>query len=252
MVSRISVAFFLVLLGSPLVAQPGDSQAIALVTQSVAAMGGTAPPDSVANGTVNTTTGGQTDSGTVRILTRGVDQSSLEYMTGSLNQREVYSQGSGSDVTVNGVTPQSLEFSSTSQACEFPLPLLLGAQQNPDTVFQYVGLETVNGVAAQHVRFWNSYASIAALQPLAEFGVRDLWLDATTNLPVKFAFQRRAADGSVPAVAIEVVLSNYQNVNGILYPFSIEKVVSGNLWAIITIQSVTFNNGLTDADFPIS
>jgi hypothetical protein len=41
----------------------------------------------------------------------------------------------------------------------------------------------------------------------------------------------------------------YQNLGGLLYPFSIQKSLNGSPWINITISNVTFNTGLTGANF---
>src|SRR5207244_9922593 len=50
--------------------------ALAVLQGAFAAMGGSVPSDSTANGTVTTVAGSQTESGSVIILTRGTDQTS--------------------------------------------------------------------------------------------------------------------------------------------------------------------------------
>ncbi|SRR6266403_781741 len=79
--ARFALSFLLIFIPSPRLnsqqstsAQPRDPQAIALLQSSVRAMGGSVPSDSVATGSVVVVAGSLTTSGTVRILTRGTDQ----------------------------------------------------------------------------------------------------------------------------------------------------------------------------------
>lgn len=229
---------------------PKDSQALAVLQQAVPAMGGTVPSDSTANGTVTTVAGSLTENGNIVILTRGADQTSEQTLTPH-GSRVVYSRGQASQITGSNLTSLSLELAVASQCPDFPLPLLAGALNDSDFAFQYVGQETVNGVSVLHIRFWNSFASQPALQQLAEFSVRDLWVDATTGLPRKLAYSRREAQGAAPRIPVEVFYSNYRNVGGVLYPFLIQKSFNGTPWATVTISSVAFNTGLTDSDFPV-
>ena len=67
----------------------------------------------------------------------------------------------------------------------------------------------------------------------------------------EFPNVRRPAHGAVAGVAVDVFYSNYQNSSGILYPSNIRKSLNGTPWATITIQSIAFNTGLTDSDFPV-
>ena len=225
-------------------------QPLALLQQAVAALGGSAPSDSTANGTITTVAGTQTENGTLVVLTRGTGQTSEQIGTRS-GSTEVYSQGQASLIVGANLTALPLERAVTSQCPDFPLPLLAGALNNPDTAYKYVGLETLNSVSAHHIQFWNSFTSTAKLQSLANFSVRDIWIDPVSGLPQKLSYTRRDAGGAAPGITVDVFLSNYQNLGGVLYPFSIQKRLNGTPWATITIQSVTFNTGLTDADFPV-
>ena len=58
-----------------------DPQAALLVAKAVMAMGGTVPSNSLATGTVELVEGSLQESGTVRILTRGLDQTREEFQT---------------------------------------------------------------------------------------------------------------------------------------------------------------------------
>jgi hypothetical protein len=128
---------------------------------------------------------------------------------------------------------------------------MCAALGNQDTVFQLVGPETVDGIAVQHARFWNSFASTSALQSLAPLAVYDLWIDASSGLPFKLSYRQHEGGGAAPSAPVEVYYSDYRNAGSILLPYLIKKSFNGTPWATITIQSVTLNNGLTDGDFPV-
>jgi len=232
--------------------QPSSSQALALsvLQSSVAAMGGSPPADSVASGSVTTAAGSLTENGAIVILTRGSDQTSEQLQTPSGNTT-VYSHGNASQVQGTTVTPQPLELAVTAQSAYFPLQLFTSAVNDPDSAFSYVGVETINNVSAHHVRYWKAFASSPQLATLASFSTRDVWIDTVSNLPIRVAYSDHAGDGAVPAVSIEVIYSNYQAFNGVLYPLTIQKSVNGTPWAAITLSSVVFNTGLTDANFPL-
>ncbi len=72
---------------------PRDSQAVALVQQVVAAMRGVVPSDSVATGTIELVAGSKAETGTIRILTRGLDQTAEHIETGEGRRRFLYSRG---------------------------------------------------------------------------------------------------------------------------------------------------------------
>jgi hypothetical protein len=215
-------------------------------------MGGVAPPDSTANGDVTLVAGSLEDSGTVTILTKGTAETAEEFSLSQEGSLEtIYSSGSAARVQGTTTTALPAELAATSQCPDFPLPLLVGALNNPDFSFQYIGAETVDGQSAYHVRFWNTYSSDSALSELSAFTARDIWLSASTALPLRLAWDRRAAGGSAPRIPMQVDYGKYTNMGGILYPFDIKKSKDGTPWITVTIQSVKFNTGLTDTDFPV-
>ena len=220
-----------------------DPQALTLLQSSATAMGSVVPSDSTAIGTITTEAGTLTENGTITILTRGTDQTSEQIQTphGAIL---VYSRGQAS----NGAR-LSGQRAMTSQSSFFPLPFIGGALNNSDSSFKYIGIETVNGASAHHIQFWNSFASNPTGPRLSEFTTRDIWIDATSYLPLRISYVQRAAGGSAPRIAVDVFFASYQNVGGILYPLSIQKSFNGTPSATITIQQVVFNTGLSDSNF---
>src|SRR5229473_1295145 len=75
-----------------------DAQAVAFVSQSIAAMGNTFPADSTATGSVTITAGSETSQGTIRILTRSTNQTSIQFQTSMANWSVIYSNGEANRV----------------------------------------------------------------------------------------------------------------------------------------------------------
>ena len=228
-----------------------DPQAVAVLSQSMVAMGRVAPADSVATGAVTLVAGSRSETGTVRILTRVVDQTA-EHIQASYTRRSViYSRGRASEIEGASITPLQLELAVTSQSPNFPLPLIPSILNDPNAAFTYVGLETLSGSQVHHIRVWKTFPSQPRLQHLAGFSVKHIWIDAASGLPRKLAYDRRAARGAEPRIPVAVFFSDYRNVGGVVYAFRIEKSLNGTPWATITIQTVAFNTGLSDNDFPV-
>ena len=228
-----------------------DTQAIAILQQSVAAMANTAPTDSTATGTVTVVEGSTTQNGSIQILTLGTNQTA-ETLTLPNGQRAViYANGNSQESSGGQTLNPPMQLTVTDQCADFPLPLILAAMSNSDESFQYIGAETLDGAAVQHARLWNTFASKPSLQSLASFSTMDFWFDTTSGLPLKIAYARQAGGGSVPAFPVEISFSNYTKVNGVLYPFQINKSFNGTHWQTITIQNVSFNTGLTAAQFQV-
>jgi hypothetical protein len=228
-----------------------DPQAVAILQHAIAAMGSNSPADSSATGTVSVVEGSTTQSGSIQILTRGTSQTAETITLPDGQRAVVYSNGDAKETKGSQSSNPPLQLILTDQCADFPLPTIQSALNNSDETFQYVGAETLEGASVQHVRLWNSFASKPRLQKLAAFSVRDIWLDATSGVPLKLAYSRRAGGGAVPAFTVEVSFSHYTNVNGVLYPLQINKSYNGTPWQTITIQSVSFNTGLTDGQFVV-
>jgi hypothetical protein len=110
----------------------------------------------------------------------------------------------------------------------------------------------MDSASVHHIHLSNSFASRPGLQPLTKFSGQDIWIDAGSGLVHKVSFVMRAADGrGISGVLAEVEFSDYRPVNGVMYPFAIKKSINGTPWTTITIQSVIFNNGLSDAAFQV-
>jgi hypothetical protein len=228
-----------------------DPQAAALLQQSVAAMAKTPPSDSSAVGIVTIVEGSTTQDGTVQILTLGTN-ATFENLSLLNEQRTVIYSAEAAKETKGTLSVKApMEIALADQAPDFPLPFLMSALRNPDESFHYVGPETLNGQPAQHLQVWNSFASRPRLQSLSMFSLKDIWIDAASSLPLKISYSRRGGGQGAPAFPVEVSFSNYTNSGGVLYPFQINKSFNGTPWQTITIQSVSFNSGLTAAQFSV-
>ncbi len=211
-----------------------DPQALVVLQHAFAAMGATVPSDSVATGNVTLVAGSKTENGTIRILTRGLEQSAEQVQTPDGSRSVVYSQGRANRIDGSGTTAFTLELAASSQTPNLPLVLIATALNNPDAAFQYIGLETLGSAQVHHLRLWNTFSSNSKLQPLAEFTVRELWIDAATGLPRKLFYNRREARGAAPKIPLEVFYEDYRNVGGMFYPFLIKKSLNGTPWADLT------------------
>jgi hypothetical protein len=217
---------------------------------SVAAMGKAVPSDSTALATVTTVAGSLTESGTATILTRGTGQTSEQIETPH-GVTVVYSNGQANRIADSATTTLSSELALSSRSFAFPLVALAEVLNNPDSCYAYVELESSGGVTLHHLQFWNSFNSRPKFQALASLTLTDIWIDTASGLPQRISQSRRAGRGSEPRIQVDVSFSDYRNVAGVMYPFQIQESLNGSPWKTLTINSVTFNTGLTDANFPV-
>ena len=228
-----------------------DPLAVALLQKSVSVMG-VPPSDSTATGSVTTVAGSLTQQGTVTILTKGSAETSIQFQMPNNPSTVVFANGQANKVETSQTTVYPLELAASSQCLYFPLPFLSGVLNNADYSVQYVGQETVGSSTANHIVVQNTFNSSSIYQFLSPFTAADIWIDASSGLPVKIAMVRRFGGGSTPSYPISVSYSNYQVVSGVRYPFTVQEYVTATLWATTTIQSVVFNSGLTDSSFQLA
>ena len=123
--SRI-VGGFLVASIAVLPAKADDPDAASLLAQSIAAMGAAVPTDLEATGAAVYTAGSDTQSGPVRLLTRGLFQTSEEFDTPSGRKRTVYSSGKAGESLDGEWKEFSRTRSASSRSPHFPLAMLAG------------------------------------------------------------------------------------------------------------------------------
>ncbi len=230
-----------------------DPQAVAILQQSAVALAPTPPSDSSATGTVTIVEGSPTQSGAIQILTRGTNQSLESISLPDLSQTTVFSYPYAGQ-TSGSTAQQQLtgQLAATSQSALYPLPFLVGMLNNADVSLQYLGQDSVDGELSNHIRMSNTFASRPYLQVLSAFSVRDVWIDASTGLPVKISFTQQSAAGQSFKTLVEIDFSNYQRTNGFAYPYTIKKSLNGTPWLTISIQNVAFNTGLPDTQFQVN
>ncbi|HEV8523363.1 MAG TPA: hypothetical protein VGQ71_02600 [Terriglobales bacterium] len=237
--------------GSPQQPAQRDPQAAAVIARSVSAMGNAAFSDSAMSGQVQITAGGASQDGTIRVLTRGLDQSLEEWTVGGESDAVVYSRGFA--MRKAGGSSQSLsgELAVTTHSKLLPVVWLSALIADSDISLFSAGQEQQGNSLAYHLRAWRSFAYKPELRHLSEFSVADLWIDATSFLPTKIAYQQRAARGIDEGIRIELTPSDYKALGGIVCPLTIEVSRNGTPWAHISITTVSLNTGLTDAEFAI-
>lgn len=226
-----------------------DPTAIAILQKSVASMAANAPSDSSATGTVTITEGSTTENGTISIQTLGTNDTAETINLPDGERAVIYSYGDAKEINGTASFNPVLELIVVDQCADFPLPFLSAMLANSDEAIHYIGQETLNGSSVQHIQVWNTFTSRPDIQKLAPLSTRDIWIDSTSNLPVKMTYTRHFGRGAAPAIPVELDFSGYTSVNGVLYPFQISKSYNGTPWQTITIQQVLFNTGLTDSQF---
>ena len=200
-----------------------DSQALVLARQSLAAMTGGAPvTDATLSGTATRTAGSDEETGQVLLEAKGTEESKIALTLSASTYTKVrsFSDGSpeGSYVGSDG-TVHTMALHNCLAGTAWFLPLLSAlpsAIGGSDANLSYVGQETLNGEAVQHVRSWLSVSSpdAAAVQSIAHLSAVDIYFDSATDLPVAMGFTTHPDDNSSIDIAVGVLFSNYEEKTG--------------------------------------
>lgn len=252
--SRVLLVFTVVSIASAQTASTiavasSDPSSLKLVQSSFAAMGGVVPVDSTETGIVVVIAGSQTQSGTFRHLTRSSDQTSEDIALPDGDRKKVFSRGAGLQAVGTTTAANSAQWAATAESADLPIVLIGQLLQDPATVWTPSADTVVEGTPSHCVIVSKNYSDSKQQSSLAAVSKRTMCFNASTNLPTSVSFVSRTAEGAVAGVAVELHFSDYRNQSGILVPFSIHQYLNGTPWAVISMQNIAFNTGLTDADF---
>lgn len=230
--------------------------AVKVLTQGVPITGVTV------EGTVTRTSGSDVETGSVTLEALGGLDSSVDLALTNgqrsqiMNQSRVLPGGqwTGNDGTAH---PMTLHNCWTPADWFFPALALAEALNSASITLSYIGQETRNGEAVQHVRFWRvlpapSGSKASALTKLEGLSTADVYLDATKYLPVELDFNTHSDDNAAVDIPVEIEYSNYQQLSGILAPTHIQKRINNSPLLDIYVTSVSVNPNLPSADFAVT
>ena len=254
---RLAVAFVSILLsglwtsvfGQQIQIAQRDLQAVKTATQAYNALGGNLPNDSRIDGNYSRVIGSSQDAGTIEVLIRGWNQTSTKITNSRGITETVYSRGYAVQKDQSGISRFTLEKSLSSDAAISPLAIIAPAVLDTSSTVQFVATETVNGKTAYHIRICPSSPdqNFAKISTLA---TKDIWLATDSALPLEISYQILENWGDVP-IPVAFFYSQYQTVNGVLYPFQIQESLNGTPYMAISITSVASGVGLTDQNFSL-
>jgi len=218
---------------------------------------GVAVSDVTLTGTATQTAGSWNASGAATFKAKGFTESRVDFAASSQSEiRALDTSGNPAGVWVKADSvkhPMALHNSFNDAAWFFPALSSLAAASQAGVVAKYIGSETHNGIAVQHVRLWHTVDSSSSLAAIANVIPRlstvDIYLDATSSLPVALAFNAHSDKDMNTDVPVEVRYSDYRTVSGVSVPFHIQKYLNRGLVMDFTASSATINSGLSDTVF---
>jgi len=258
-VTRIATLFLgSLLISLPVVAQqpapaaPRDAQAVLVLQRSLAALAGTAPvTDVTLTGTVTRIAGSDNDSGTVTLKATTVGQARIDLNLPSGPRSEVIdvSQASptgswsGPDGTWHPVAPHNL---LGDPSWFFPTFLIHRVLSAPSYVVSPMDAETMDGVAVEHLKIYQQSGPPSQQAALSQI---DIYLNASTLLPVAILFNAHPDDDALVNIPTQIKFSNYQVVQGASVPYHIQKYIQSGLALDVMVTGAQVNSGLSATDF---
>ena len=234
---------------------PSDPQAVAYAAQSIAALVGSTPiSDLTLTGNV-TWNGGVSGTGTATLRALGTSESRMDLALTSGTRTEIRDAQTGTLIG-KWLNPNNSSGMFAYQNCQtdamwfFPALGSLAAVRN--VVLSYIGQETRNGEAVQHLQSYLYQPNQLPGPSSQQLSAMDFYLDATTFLPAAVTYNDHPDNDADTNLLVEVDFSNYQTVSGVLVPMHIQKYQQGNLTVDVVVTSASFNTGLSLSIFTVN
>jgi hypothetical protein len=230
-----------------------DPQALSYAAQAIVALtGGAVINDVTLTGNVTWNGGSESGSATLRAIRTGESRVDLVLSKGT--RTEIRDSQTGTPVG-RWTNPDGRSGLFAFQSCQTDaawfFPVFGSLAGGPNVVLSYIGQETRNGEAVQHIRTYVYQPTPPPGISIEQLSTMDFYLDADTVLPVAVTFNTYPDNGTKTALPVEVDFSNYQKQSGVFVPMTITRYLQGNLAVALTMSSVEFNTGLPLSIFSV-
>lgn len=226
-----------------------DPAAIAILNSMYAACGwnSTLPSSVVANGTVTYPNGNSEP-----ITVEAVPGAFRTQMPQS-NVTIVVSDVEGTMTTGTNKTPLRGGVAASIQPWMLPFYSELLNAANPSLSITGAGPGSVAGISVQLIGF-NSLSSIGdGLDQIRQLASQaTVAISPVTFMPVQIHFYRMSRETMLSGSFMDAYLSDFQNVNGILTPFTYEERLGNQSLFTIQFQSVVFDTPIASSDFSLN
>lgn len=258
MLTRLVLLFSLTtLILSPLKAQTTaparDPQALNLIASAFNALTGpVAVNDVTLQATASYVAGSDEETGTATLTARGNQQSIVQLNLSGGTRQEIRNgpdgAWSGPDATAHSM---ALHNCWTDASWFFPALTLKAIAADPTLAVSYLGPDTSKGATLLHLQVsrllpGQSASATALIQIL---NTMDIYFDPQSFLPLVLDFNTHPDEDANTNLPVEIQFGNYQNSNGALVPFRIQKFLQRTLLLDLTVTNVLVNSGVPDSAF---
>jgi hypothetical protein len=183
---------------------------------------------------------------TLRMLDSSGSRGDYSYPSGTMSEIRSSAaragQWIGADGTAHALASHNL---FTEGAWFFPLTVIRHSVDATHYQTTFVGAETLDGEAVQHFRYSRinsgSPASIAEIQDLSR---TEIYLDATTYLPVRITFNDHPDRDARTSIPVEIRYSGYQPIDGTQVPFEIQQYRNHALSLDLRVENAVLNTSI--------
>jgi hypothetical protein len=233
-----------------------DPNAVALANRALQALaGGTALTDITLQATANYTAGSDQELGAATLAALGNQQSRLALSLTNGPRTEIRSGPAGDWIGPDGASHAMALHNCWSDAAWFYPGLSLQAlSRDPGLGLAYAGPESKGGLAVIHLRLFRAVpsASGGVNATILTLSTEDLYLDATSFLPLFLDFNVHPDTDFSRRIAVEIAFSGYQKMSGIAVPARIQKFLNGSLLLDLSVGSAAINSGLPASEFAVT
>ena len=262
LVLSVSISFLLSVSLAAQEAATSSPQALALLQKSLATLtGGQSITDITLSGTARRIAGSDDESGTavLKALATGESRIDLVFPSGVRTEVRAFpaSGPSGSWVGPDGITHVISQHNLwTDSSWFFPVFTLSRLLSDSAYILSYVGHETRNGQAVEHLTTYRQFQAVGAPPgwhptPLQRLTAMDIYLDSVTLLPSAILLNTHPDRNQALDIPVEIRFSSYQQTSGLTLPLHIQQHFNNALALDIQINNVSLNTGLSTSAFTV-
>jgi hypothetical protein len=245
-------AAFTVLLAEPCLSQvQKDPQAVNVIAKSLAAMGGASIStyqDFAATGSVTLSSPDLPTRYPIRLSAKGTQQVRLEVDLPKGTNVRILNRGRAILKRPDGSVRYLIEKNTFNErVSHIPVLSLLGEFKNDNITVRYLGATQLTDHNADVVALENIQTSNA--RPDRKPNALLVYINQLTNMVDKIQYVSYAENGPDDEQKVEIYFAGYKQINSISVPLQQSVYTDGTLESSIVFDSITFNDGLSDALF---
>jgi hypothetical protein len=231
-----------------------DTQALALVAKSIAALTGGLPPGGVTlNANAIWIAGSDYFTGPATLQATGTTDSRVDLNLNGFTRSEIRTASggapSGSWIDASAKSHSYAQHNCWTDVAWF-FPALSSFSQSAAVTFfySYAGQEQHGGLTVQHIVALQHLTSPQMdLSTIDKLSATDIYLDPVSSLPLAIAFKVHPDNDMNTDIPMEIRFANYEAVSGIQVPFHIQRMMNGSLVLDLTITNAVMTSTLSSS-----